>query len=599
MLGLAFALAWIVGGVGCRQSEVSSELRNVGEASIAENLDQTRMPSKAEASLRKIWSFGDSESELPDAAIINPQASREIPPLPSTAASNAMFIVPNDQLPQAIPIAYTQAVSSPPKSLEIGSWPAQPQPAQVQTAENMQLDENFRGSGTFLATPDNEQLHLKMSAANQDGKIDLHSDNETISLTAQDALLSSVISMLAEQMNLNLVTSQMGDERINVALTNVTLQDAMELVLPLHGYTFIVQSNVLIVSKMSKDQSIHPSLQGKEIRVFDLNYTSGVEVLRVVSNLLSPVGSAYINEARPDNTRQTHEQIIVEDVPTYMYRIQDYLAQCDTPPRQVRVEAHILQVTLRDNCRHGVDFDQLLRMANSNVQLQSTGFLSNSTPATLLRINGTDLTSVVDLLKSTTDAKTLASPKVTVLNGQKSRMQVGGEIGYLLTTTTQTSSLQSVNFLEFGVILTVTPVITQEGNILMQVLPQVSTGRINAATNLPESETTEIETTVMLRDGEAMILGGLIKETDTESQSKVPILGDMWMIGRLFQRRSVLLERNEVIITLLPRIVSECGPLDGQEQCQIDQGTTPLMHGPLLRNNRTQWEPQLPDASRR
>ncbi len=71
---------------------------------------------------------------------------------------------------------------------------------------------------------------------------------------------------------------------------------------------------------------------------------------------------------------------------------------------------------------------------------------------------------------------------------------------------------------------------------MMKVKPQVSTGRINSTTQLPESETTEVETTVMLRSGEALILGGLIKETDTESQNKLPILGDLWLVGRAFQK---------------------------------------------------------------
>ncbi len=240
-----------------------------------------------------------------------------------------------------------------------------------------------------------------------------------------------------------------------MTLNDVSLADALDLLLPLHGYTHVVQSNVIIVSKMDKENPINPNLQGKQIRVFDLNYVSGAEVLKVVTSLLSPIGTAFVNETRPDNTRQTHEQLVVEDLTSYIYRVEEYLLQTDTPPRQVQVEAHILQVTLQDNCRHGVDFDQLIRIANSEIHLESSGFVSGSPTNSMFRIEATDLTSVVDLLKTTTDAKTLASPKVTVLNGQTSRMQVGGEIGYLLTTTTQTSSLQSVNFLEYGVILTV------------------------------------------------------------------------------------------------------------------------------------------------
>lgn len=429
--------------------------------------------------------------------------------------------------------------------------------------------------------------------------VDIAVEKNRITLTAQNAALSSVLSLVAKQMNLNVICSDVGDERVNVKVTNVPLSSVLDSILPIHGYTHVVQNNIILVTKVDPDKPMHSSLQGKEIRIFDLNYVSGTEVLRIVTKLLSPIGSAFVNQAMPDNKLQSHEQVVVEDMPQYVSKVEEYLAQVDVPPRQVQVEAHILQIALTDNCRHGVDFNQLLRVANSDIRLQSTGFATTTNPTSVFRLNGTDLTSVVDVLKSTTDTKTLASPKVTVINGQKSRMQVGGQIGYLMTTTTQTSSLQSVQFLEYGVILTVTPLITVEGDILMNVKPQVSTGRINSITNLPESETTEVETTVMLKSGEAIIIGGLIKETDTETQNKIPVLGDMWLVGRMFQKRSRQKERSEVVITLLPRIVSEFTPDCNPDASQIDQSMTPLMHGALESNDRTMWEPQLPDSTRR
>jgi type II secretory pathway component GspD/PulD (secretin) len=452
-----------------------------------------------------------------------------------------------------------------------------------------------------LPNPDAEQApeppYTLKFAAPADVSLDIEDD--LITLTAQNASLSSILSLLSKQLNLNLICSEVGDEKVNVKITDVSLSNTLNSILPLHGYTHVIQNNIIVVTKVDPDKPIQPALQGKQVRVFDLNYVSGTEVLRIVTKLMSPIGSAFVNTASPDNKLQSHEQIVVEDMPHYLVQVEEYLAQVDVPPKQVQVEAHVLQIALTDNCRHGVDFNQMLRVANSEVRLQSTGFATTTNPTSVFRLTGTDLSSVIDVLQSTTDTKTLASPKVTVINGQKSRMQVGGQIGYLMTTTTQTSSLQSVDFLEYGVILTVTPLITAEGDILMNVKPQVSTGRINSTTNLPESETTEVETTVMLKSGEAIIIGGLIKETDSETQNKIPILGDMWLVGRIFQKRSHQKERSEVVITLLPRIISEFTPVCEPDATKIDQAMTPLMHGPLHSNNRTMWEPQLPDSMRR
>jgi type II secretory pathway component GspD/PulD (secretin) len=272
------------------------------------------------------------------------------------------------------------------------------------------------------------------------------------------------------------------------------------------------------------------------------------------------------------------------------------LEQADTPPKQVVVEAHVLQVSLQDDLRHGVEFDHMLRLAGSEVSLESTGLTSEQGPTTMLRLQGSDLDGLIEAIKTNTDAKTLASPKVAVLNGQQARMQVGGQIGYLLTTTTQTSTLESVDFLDIGVILSVTPLITEDQQVLLDVRPQVSTGRINPNTNLPESETTEIETKVMLGDGEALVIGGLIQETDNLSETKIPWLGDLKGVGRFFQKREVHRERSEIIIALVPRILHPVPGCRAHDLDELQRATTPLMHGPLHPNNRRRWEPRLPSA---
>ncbi|MFM7601591.1 MAG: hypothetical protein ACKO7R_10395, partial [Pseudanabaena sp.] len=80
---------------------------------------------------------------------------------------------------------------------------------------------------------------------------------------------------------------------------------------------------------------------------------------------------------------------------------------------------------------------------------------------------------------------------------QEAKISVGGKLGYLLTTATQTAALQSVSFLDYGVIMTVLPIITEDGRVLMKVTPQVSTARINTTSKLPESEATEVTTNVI------------------------------------------------------------------------------------------------------
>src|SRR5690606_21269919 len=146
------------------------------------------------------------------------------------------------------------------------------------------------------------------------------------------------------------------------------------------------------------------------------------------------------------------------------------------------------------------------------IHIKMVGFANiDAGVASMIDVDSTDLKALIEVLQTTTDAKTLASPRVLVLNGQEARIQVGEQLGFRITTTTETSTLESVDFLNVGVVLTVTPRISRDGRVMMQVRPEVSSGRVNPDTGLPEEETTEVETDVMVQSGHGLIIGGLIK----------------------------------------------------------------------------------------
>lgn len=454
-----------------------------------------------------------------------------------------------------------------------------------------------------VAPPDEpKSVEISIPLANGEGmgKIDLSLKNDRISLVVRDAPINVVLGVLAQQHGLNIVTAANVNGVISVTLHDVSLDAGLNAILRTNGYAWTRQDNIIVVTSLAQGTSASPSSQGREMRVFRLNFLAAADADTVVKQLLSPVGKSVITEADPVDQRKTREQLVVEDLPEYIARIEDYILQADHAPRQVVIEAHILQVALKDDTRHGIDLQRLLaRVDNTDVTVRSAG-LANPTasPAFFLGIDGTDLDVLVELIKQTTDSKTLASPKVMVVNGQEAHIQTGARLGYNTTTTTQTSTLQQVQFLDVGVILRVTPVITDDGQILMKVRPEVSDGVINPTTQLPESKTTEVETTVMLRDGRGMVIGGLIKEEDTENQAKLPIIGDMKYIGRLFQRRVYTRSRNEVIVVLVPRLVPLGSPAAESQDVDILRATTPIVGPHLERVDRRPVEPELPDAVR-
>ena len=388
------------------------------------------------------------------------------------------------------------------------------------------------------------------------------------------------------------------DAVISITLRNVGLEEALTAILSVANYTWVDQNGIILITSLAGSGGLPPEVQGRCIRVFELDFVSATIVSEAVSAFLSPIGKLSIATSDPADNRRTQEMIIVEDIPSALARIEAYICQIDCPPRQVLIEAHIFQVTLRDNEKNGVNFDALARVAGARLNIKTVGFANpDASPASLITINGTDLKAVVELLQTTTDTKTLGSPKVLVLNQQEARIHVGEDLGYQTTVTSELQSTQAPQFLQVGVLLNITPRITRDGRVLLTVHPEVSTGAIDPITQVPNKKTTELDTEVMLRDGEGMIIGGLIDEQDHTSQNKVPYLGDMWRVGFLFRRSDIIKERKEVVIAIVPRILPYATEYANFEQGELIRAETPLFQGPLCYTDRP-FDAHLPDGKR-
>lgn len=442
--------------------------------------------------------------------------------------------------------------------------------------------------------PPSNQIHIPLDDSTADDRIELTPQGDRITLVVRDAPLRSVLNLLAKQRGLNVIVGTDTDSRISVTLTDVDFNEAWSAIVEIAGCTWTQTNNIIMVSSISADSKTSPQLQDRQLRVFPLNFVAADDVALVVKGILSPAGKVFTMQTVPKERRSTQETVVVEDLPPYIRRVAEYIASVDVPPRQVMIEVHILQITLEDNCTHGVNLQYLFGAGGNNIVMSTVGFANPAAAtASLFTVSGAHFNSVVQALQSTTDSKTLASPKVIVANGQQARIQIGQRFGYFVTTTTQTSTLQNVNFLNTGVVLAVTPQISADNQVLMSVTPEVSTGQIT--NGLPQTETTTADTTVLLPDGAGMVIGGLIKEQDIETQDKVPILGDLRVVGRLFQKRTVSRQRVEIIIALLPRIAPYPPGYEVQHQIELERAFTPLMQGPLNRAPRP-FEAKLPDA---
>ncbi len=448
------------------------------------------------------------------------------------------------------------------------------------------------------------RVTLPLASSVPPGAVQVDKRNGLVSIVVRDAPLNEILGLLAQQQGLNIIAAEDVTANVSVTLHQVPFEQALTHVLSVAGYMWVRQDNILIVTSIAAGNKFSPYSQGREVRVLPLDYVAASDIDQVIKGLLSPAGQSFITQSTDQDNRKTQELVVVEDVPAYLARIEQYIGQVDVPPRQVLIQVHVMSIELSDDLKHGINFQYLDTIGAPSITLGTQGladaaaFSKGAAPAFFFTVAASDLTTLVELIETTTDAKTLATPKVLALNGQQARIQIGQQLGFRVTTTTQTSTLESVDFLDVGVVLTVTPRITQDNNVVMLVKPEVSSGQIHPKTELPEEETTEVETAVMLPDGHGMLIGGLIQEEDVETQNKIPLLGDVWLLGRLFQNRHVTRKRTEIIIALIPHIVPY-KPGREQHECeQYRRATTPLLYGPLLQNPRP-YEPRFPDAGQK
>ncbi len=446
------------------------------------------------------------------------------------------------------------------------------------------------------------QYHVPVFRQPAEDAVDFKIKDGRISLVVRNTPLSHVVSLLAQAQGFNVVCAQDISASVSIVLHDVAWHEALTAVLSTAGYTWVHTNNIIRITDVSAGKNLAPDVQGRVLQVFPLNYASGMDVERSIRGLLSPAGQVFLAESSATDSRKPKDVVVVEDLPQFMTRIANYVDTVDRPPRQVLIEAHVLEVKLAEDSVRGIDFKHLFSILNNNVELQLSGMTTPlPTPpavptAFMARVGGGNLTAVIEFLTTTHHAKTLAAPRVLVVDGQEANIQVGEQLGYLVKTTTETSTVQDVQFLNTGVILNVTPHIAQDGRVLMSVKPKVSTGHINAK-DLPEEKTSEVHSQVLLNDGQGIIIGGLIQEKDSSEVQKVPVLGDLWLVGALFQRRRIDRHRTEIVIALVPYVQPLDGCMSERDHTDMLRCQTPLLSGCLTPVPRP-WEPAPVDPIR-
>jgi general secretion pathway protein D len=303
-----------------------------------------------------------------------------------------------------------------------------------------------------------------------------------------------------------------------------------------------------------------------ETRTFELMHAD----VAVITSHLSDVLTKEFGQVYQDERTRT---LVVRDLPYKMVEVERIISTFDRRPREVFIEAKIVQVRLSDDYRLGVNWSHLLegidprfalQLASSPVPISVLGgdvsVPSGSLDFTTIA-GGHDLNIMVDALKTVGETKLLSNPHVAVLDGEEATIKVITDEPYAqaqLETGTTNVVGEDIKFIEVGVSLGVTPRISPDRMISMDITPEISSviGTYKAFRDVPVVRKAVADTSVMIRDRETVIIAGMIDNEREEAESRVPFLGAIPVVGTLFKSIREQTVSNELIVFLTPRIVT-------------------------------------------
>ena len=364
------------------------------------------------------------------------------------------------------------------------------------------------------------------------------------------------MNSLAKIYGLNIVAGDSVAGKVTLTLRGVTLEEGLRQVLKMNGFSFTVRDEIIEVVRLE---------QKREAAVIPVKYIP----LDIALEFLQPMAS----EGAVLKVDESANGILVSD---YMSRIDDMkalLKSIDQPPQQVLIESKLIDVTHTDLDNLGLSLSSVamtIPLKSGSLPLDlSSAALSLAGPSTdlsggeaaLTVARGTDsITATLDALIRDQKVKVIAHPSVLTVNNVEARIIIGEKFPIREQTQTTTGTLETTRFVDVGTTLRVTPRINPDKFIQMHIHPEVSS--VSATLDEgPRITTREADTTVLVRDGQPIVIGGLLQEDETGIKGRIPILGHIPLLGLLFQNRSKTHTQKELVVVITPTLVDATTPL--------------------------------------
>ncbi|MGB2833258.1 MAG: secretin N-terminal domain-containing protein [Methylotenera sp.] len=376
---------------------------------------------------------------------------------------------------------------------------------------------------------------------------------DRVTLNFRESSIQEVFDVLSRKDKVNIILGKGVTGLVSVNLYNITVKEAIYRVAESAGFAVEFRNGDYVILDHKEAGLEHPNglLQ---LRTFKVQYSDPKQVAEILTKYVSRYG-----KVTPLNDRR---MIVIEDTAEFVERASKLLLELDAQPKQILIEAKVLEVTLDDGELYGVDWSKVFGSANGTSGSFGTSGLASGNAVNGPRQAGfffglanKNLELFLEAQSTKNRVKTLSTPKLLAMENQEARVSIGDSTGFKVTTTINQVTTESIQFLESGVILRVTPSVDQQGRVLLKVHPEVSSASLNAG--IPSKKSTEVTTELLSEDGQAVFIGGLIKKISRKDKAGVPILGDIPGIGRLFSTTTESVNNTETVIIITPRIIQD------------------------------------------
>jgi len=431
---------------------------------------------------------------------------------------------------------------------------------------------------------------------------------QKISLEFKDADIKNVFRLLAEVSGKNIVITDDVNRKVTVRLIEVPWDQAMDLIIDTNGLGKDEVGNVIRIStadrlKSDSDKSAaaKKSKENEEplqTAYLTVNYakvmkgqndpTTDKDLVEKVKTLLSPRGKVEAD--------QRTNTLIVRDIRSSIEDVQSLISRLDTRTPQVLIESNLIETTPTFSRALGIEMEALF---NGGRVRSSTRFRANppfegapqTTPTDNLLIIptsgfrfgyfGNNITQVLSAAEAEGNVKIISRPSVVTLNNVESQIE-SANIIRIRTSAATVGEAGTLREIRAGITLKVTPQVSADGFVLLNITAKSSTldfGR--TVDGIPQENTREAKANVLVRDGETVVIGGIMKDTSSNSDSGVPYLKDIPVLGWLFKKASWQKDFEELVVFITPRVIASGSEnLPTAEQLWRDQlkqtdGTAP------------------------